>query len=237
LGGIGFGSASASVGVFVGYLNADQSIDALSARNKSDGVVAGVSAYAASDGFEVSATLAYDGSTADTTRSLPGAGTSSAHYGLRSVTADTALGYVMPLGGGWTAKPQIGFTGIWTKRDNASESGSTPYNLTVASRRNQTSFVDGLIEFSGNLGAFQPWLRVGVRHQLSDDNRDAKAAFTGATSSFTVAGVSRSATLGTAGAGANVVLGKGVSLAASYDGEFGSDSSGYRVHAGLRIAF
>jgi uncharacterized protein with beta-barrel porin domain len=237
LGGIGFGSKTASFGAFVGYLNASQSIDALGARNKADGIVTGVSGHLSMQGFQASATLAFDGSSVDTTRSVPGAGRTAAHYNLRSVVADVALGYSIPVGDDWAIKPGIGFTSIWTKRGAANETGTTPFNLAVARDSEQASFVDGAVELRRDAGTIQPWIRFGVRHQLSGAERDATAALVGATTSFTVVGVSRGTTMGTAGAGLSASIGKSVSLITSYEGEFGNDASGHKVNAGLRVAF
>lgn len=237
LGGIGFGSKSASLGAFIGYLNARQTIDALGARNKADGIVAGVSGHLSSGGFDGSATLAYDGSSANTTRSLPGAANASASYSMRSITADVSLGYRLPVVKDWSVKPQLGFTSIWTKRDAVNETGTSPFNLTVAAGREHTSFADGAVELRREAGALRPWIRFGLRHLLKADNRDATAVISGATSSFTIQGVSRESTFGTVGAGLTALVGKGISIFASYEGEFGNDATGHKVHTGMRIAF
>jgi hypothetical protein len=237
LGGIGFGSKSVSLGAFIGYLNSRQTIDALGARNKADGIALGISGHMSFGGFDGSATLAYDGSSADTTRSLPGTSNASTAYSLRSVTADVLIGYRIPIGKDWSAKPQLGFTSIWTKRGAATETGPSPFNLAVSAGREQASFVDGAVEFRREAGALRPWLRFGVRHQLNDDDRDATAVMSGASSSFTVQGVSRAQTLGTLGAGLAATVGKGVALYTSYEGEFGSDATGHRIRAGVRVAF
>jgi hypothetical protein len=237
LGGIGFGSNSASLGAFIGYLNARQTIDALGARNKADGIVAGVGGHLSSGGFDANATLAYDGSSANTSRSLPGTANASAGYSMRSITADISLGYCIPVGKDWSVKPQLGFTSIWTKRGAANETGASPFNLAVAAGREHASFADGAVELRRDAGALRPWIRFGVRHLLNADNRDATAVMSGATSSFTVRGGSRASTLGTVGGGLSALVGKGVALFASYEGEFGNDATGHKVHAGMRIVF
>jgi fibronectin-binding autotransporter adhesin len=237
LGGIGFGTKSASLGAFIGYLNGRQTIDALDARNKADGIIVGIGGHFSTGGFHASATLAYDGSSASTSRSVPGGAKASASYSMRSVTADVSMGYKMSAGENWTVKPELGFTSIWTKRGAANEAGTSPFNLAVAAGREQASFVDGTIELRREAGVLRPWLRFGVRHMLDGDDRTATALLAGATSSFTIQGVLRGQTFGTAGAGLTATVGKGVALFASYEGEFGNDATGHKVRAGLRVAF
>ncbi|MGO4862834.1 hypothetical protein ACTP2L_04475, partial [Campylobacter jejuni] len=69
LGGVGYGDRSWMIGAFAGYLNGRQQIGALGARTRADGVVAGIHGrYGADSGWGFSASLLYDGGTADTVR-------------------------------------------------------------------------------------------------------------------------------------------------------------------------
>jgi hypothetical protein len=92
LGGIGIGDATWSVGGFAGYLNDRQQIDALAARTKLDGFVAGIHGrYLTPGGFGVTASVLYDGGEAHTARVLPGATSANARYDLHSWVGDLSV--------------------------------------------------------------------------------------------------------------------------------------------------
>ena len=240
LGGIGFGSAQASLGGFVGYLNSHQRITVLAARTQSDGIVAGLMGHASAAGFDLSALLAYDGGKADTRRALPGQLTAASHYHLRGWVSDASIGYVLPLGAGWSLKPAAGLTYVATRRGDATEIGGGAFSLDVARRKSHATFVDGALTLQGGTtpqATVKPWITAGVRHQLNGQATLATAGFIGTGSSFSVPGVSRQATLATVGAGASIALTPRLELFGAYHGEFGSDGTGSNVNGGVRLRF
>jgi fibronectin-binding autotransporter adhesin len=110
LAGIGFGTQDASIGAYVGYIDARQQIAGLQARTNAGGMLAGVIAQGAAGGLQIAASLSYDGSKANTDRSLFGGSKVSSHYRLRSWTADLSLGHAFALDQDWTIAPEIGVT-------------------------------------------------------------------------------------------------------------------------------
>ncbi|AZI35363.1 autotransporter domain-containing protein [Caenibius tardaugens] len=239
LGGIGYGSESASVAAFIGYLDSDQKIAALGAKTKVDGMAAGITGHVASGGFEASALIAYDWGKGDTRRLVPGGAVASSDYRLRSFVLDAQVGYSFALSQGWSLQPAIGLTHVSTKRGSATESGNTAFALDVAGKRTNATFVDGGLKLqAGNdEGAtFKPWVQLGLRHQLSGDRPWVSAGFLGTSPAFTVAGVDRKDTVITAGAGFSAAVSDTVNLFASYQGEFGG-GTGSQANLGITIAF
>ena len=238
LAGIGFGSQTASLGAFVGYIDARQQIGALAARTEADGMMAGAVAQAALAGFHIAASLSYDGSKADTDRSLLSGSKLSSHYRLRSWTADISLGHAFGLGDGWSLEPEVGFTHISSRRGGASETGDAVWALDVEGRRTKASFLRGALELHGAAKApVNPWLSAGVLHQLNRTGSFATAAYADVPDGLTVAGVNRSGTLATVGAGVNLRVSSAANVFFSGNSEFGAKSSGQSLNAGLSIRF
>ena len=235
LGGIGVAHGAATLAAFGGYINASQSIADLSAQTKADGIVAGISATFGRGPLSAAVTLAYDGSDARTTRAVPGAATHGG-YALHGFIADASLRYAAPVGG-VVLRPEIGLTHVATMRAAVAETGSAAFALTVARRTESADFVDGALRLSATPGAFTPWVAVGVRHQFAGLDRFATAAFAGASSDFTVPGVTVRATVGSASAGFSWRLRAPLSLYGSYRGEFTGGDAGHTVSLGTRLAF
>ncbi|WP_327753689.1 autotransporter domain-containing protein [Sphingobium sp. SJ10-10] len=238
VGGIGFGSANASVAAFVGYIDSRQTIAGRGARTNSDGMVAGVSGHFMSRGFDGTVTVAYDWSEANTRRSVPGATARSGDYRLRSLVLDGTVGYSFPMGA-WAIRPEAGVTHISTRRGATRETGSTAFALTVDRAKTDATFIDGGIKLKGGMGEgamFHPWASLGVRHQLEGERFAARAGFVGNTERFTVLGAGRKQTMATAGAGASYDLSAGLSLYGAYQGEFGGGHS-HNVNVGVRFEF
>ncbi|SCW80466.1 Uncharacterized conserved protein, contains a C-terminal beta-barrel porin domain [Sphingobium faniae] len=237
LGGLGYGSEAASVSAFVGYMDSRQRIEALGARTDADGMFVGVTGQAIVGGFTLGGTIAYDWSDATTHRTAPGNVDVTADYNLNSIVFDASANYDLALGSGWMLSPAIGFTHVSTKRDRATETGSSAFALDVESRRTKASFVDGAVAIRGSDDAtVQPWAQLGLRHQLSGKAVAATASFIGASSGFTVLGAARKATVATAGAGIAAQVAPNLRIHAAYMGEFGG-GSGSNVSAGLRFEF
>jgi hypothetical protein len=239
LGGIGYGSEAGSIGAFVGYLDSRQRIAGLGARTKADGVIAGVSGHFATAGFDLNALVAYDWSDANTRRSVPGNVDVSSKYDLRSLILDASAGYSVPVSGGWAVRPELGITHVSTRRGAATETGSAAFAFAVDRDRTKATFVDGALSLRGGQAAgdiFQPWIQLGVRHQLEGEVSFASAGFLGTTARLTVLGAGRKETLATAGVGFSVEATHGLRLFASYQGEFGG-GNGNSLNAGIRFAF
>jgi uncharacterized protein YhjY with autotransporter beta-barrel domain len=241
LGGLGFGSAEASVGAFIGHIDSRQRISGLGARTESDGIIAGVAGHVAAGGFDLSALLAYDGTDAATRRALPGGATATGAYKLHSWVGDASVGYSFPIGASWSVRPEAGFTHISTRRGSASETGGGAFNLNVDRRKSHATFVDGALALQGGReegATFHPWLSAGVRHQLDGEASFATAALTGTTTRFTLPGAARGDTAATAGAGFSLdLVPQKMRFFASYLGEFGANGNSSNVNAGVRINF
>lgn len=238
LAGIGFGSQTASIGAFVGYIDARQQIAALQARTKADGMIAGAIAQAKLDGFTIAASVSHDASKADTNRTLLNGDRLSSHYRLRSWTADLSIGHAFDLPDGMMLQPEIGFTHISSRRGDALETGNVAWALDVDGRRTKANFLRGAVQLRSNTEAMvSPWLSAGVLHQLSGRSPMATASYVGVPSGFTINGAGRSDTLATVGAGVNVRLSPTGTLFLGANSEFGAQSSGQGATVGYRIRF
>ncbi|WP_037504991.1 autotransporter outer membrane beta-barrel domain-containing protein, partial [Sphingobium bisphenolivorans] len=180
----------------------------------------------------------YDGSKADTDRSLLSGSKLTSHYRLRSWTADLSLGHGFTLADDWTIEPEIGVTHISSRRGSASESGDAVWALDVEARRTRATFLRGALELHGSAEArISPWLSAGVLHQLSGRRTLATAAYAGVVDGLTVAGVVRSETLATVGAGASLRVSPTAALFFGVNSEFGAQSSGQSATVGYRLRF
>lgn len=240
LGGIGYGSAEMSVAAFVGYIDSEQKISGLGATNEADGIIAGATGNISSDGFHASATIVYDGSSVDTRRLVPGNNTIASNNNLKGWSFDLTAAYSIKASNNWTAEPKIGLTHVSTRRGLVNETSGSAFDLDVARRKYEGTFIDGVFTLRGGQkegSAFRPWISAGIRHQLNDSTTLANAAFTGATTQFTVQGLERRRTLATFGAGAAADIGKSTTFFIGYNGEFGSGGSGNQVTSGVRVKF
>jgi hypothetical protein len=240
IGGVGYGSNDASISVFAGSIDAKQDINTLGSTTKVDGIVTGVAGRFISNGFQASAMIAYDGSSASTARALFNGSAATSKYKLRGWTIDVDSSYKMSLSADWSAKAQIGLTHISSRRGNLSEAGGLPFDLDVLARKTQATFIDGELVFTGGQtpeATVSPWVSFGVRHQLSANAIQATGGFRGLQSTLTVVGSERSKTLPILGAGLDVTISKGAIFFADYHGEFGKGTEGQNVNAGVRIRF
>lgn len=242
LGGIGFGDRNWMVGGFGGYLNSRQQIDALGARTKSDGFVAGVHGrYAADGGFGFSASLLYDGGAARTERALPGAVRRAiGRYDLNSWVADVTVSYALEMGGEWALKPKLGVTYIRTTRDGVAEAGGSAFALGVARDRHVAGFVDGGVTFGRSVAsdaAFRPSITLGARGQIDGKRVDAIGRYAGGGFDLAVHGASRAALVGTASGTVAYRFGTGVDLFATAVAQTGADDHQEAIMAGVRIGF
>ncbi|HKX22812.1 MAG TPA: autotransporter domain-containing protein [Rhizorhapis sp.] len=237
-GGVGYGNKNVSVSAFIGRVDANQSINAIGARNEADGTFFGATAELAFAGFRLGGSVVRDHSSADTSRALFDGSEATSHYRLRGTTADIHAGYGFAIAGGWEVGPEIGVTHVSVKRGNASETGAGAFNLTVAQDRISYTFLTADFALQRNEGALQPWLSAGVRQRLDNDRAQATASLAGVSTSFTVSGVQRDRSFGNIGAGvAWRQESSNLTLFARGNSEFGSDNNAQRVDAGLRLQF
>lgn len=238
LGGFGYGTQDLNFGAFAGHIDTRQDIDAIGASNNADGIVAGVMAKARSGNFDLSLAIAYDGSRADTKRSITSTLDVRSHYRLRSWTADFVVGYRFAVGGGFSLKPQFGFTHVESKRGTLSEVGNTPFLLDVPGKILKADFINSDLFFSTGGGQhIRPWFSAGLRHQLSSRLDSAAGRFMSNRETLSVLGVSRDKTLTTVNGGVALDILNNLTLSLSGRTEFGAETSARSAMAGIRLIF
>ncbi|MHA6767562.1 autotransporter domain-containing protein [Sphingobium herbicidovorans] len=237
-GGIGYGTENVSVSAFIGRVDANQSVNAIGARNEADGTFFGATAELAFAGFRLGGSVVRDHSSADTSRVLFDGSEAASHYRLRGTTADIHAGYGFPIAGGWEVGPEIGVTHVSVKRGEATETGAGAFNLTVAKDRISYTFLTADFALQRKEGALRPWLSAGLRQRLDNDRAQATASLAGVSTSFTVPGVQRDRSFGNIGAGvAWRRESSNLTLFARGNSEFGSDNNAQSIDAGLRLRF
>ena len=235
-GGLGYAAGGSSLAGFIGYADGTQSTAALGST-RAKGVIAGAAGRYASGNAHVSASVIYDGSSADTRRTVPSA-TALGHYQLHGWTIDGSAGYDFAVGGSWRLSPSVGVTHISAKRGSVAETGSTAFDFDVLNRTAQATFVDAALTASGDKAAkVRPWLTAGVRHQLDGETTSASAGFSGTGLFFSVPGAARARTVGLLGVGLSADAADKVTIFAGYNGEFSDDAPGHQLSVGLRARF
>jgi fibronectin-binding autotransporter adhesin len=240
LGGIGIGGENGAIAAFVGYSDSQQSIGAIGTKTEADGMLFGLTGGFTAGGFGASASLSFDNNKADTARTLPGNAATGDRYSLKSLSLDASLGYAIAMGDNWAVMPEIGVTHISTKRGAVSETGSAAFDLAVLHRTAKATFVDAGLTLTGGRKAEAkavPWLSLGLRHHAGGDAIAAVGGFKSAAATYVIPGAERRDTLLTLGAGIEAKVSKGLSLNASYRGEYGKGNAGSNVSAGLKLAF
>ena len=239
LGGLGFGSETFSVGVFVGHIDARQHIPTLGASTKSDGTIAGVLGRAIFGNIELAASASWDGSHADTKRSVINSMSASSRYRLRGWTIDGTAGYRFALGDLLSIQPEIGFTHIASRLGRAVENGAGALDLDVDTNGINADFLSGDVELAVTESRrVRPSISMGIRHQVGGRASFASGAFIGSGSSaLSISGAKRDATLATVSGGLTVDVSRGLVFFANGHTEFGADGSGESANAGLRFSF
>lgn len=236
IGGIGFGSANASVGMFTGYVESRQRIAALDAETQTDGVVAGLAGHLQSGGFDLNAMVAYSWSNAQTDRALPGGDTGSSGYDLDNLVLDAGATYAVDLGG-FTLRPGVGVTHVSARRGGTSESGSAAFGLAVDGDRHNATFVDASIMVSAPSDAkVRPWAQVGLREQVAGERVAASASLLGSAARLIAPGAPRESSVVTASAGLEASVAKNVMMTVNYNGDFGG-GTGTTASVGIRARF
>jgi hypothetical protein len=241
LGGLGFGDRDWSVGAFAGYLNGRQQIEALGARTRADGAVAGVQGrYTAPQGWGFAASLLYDGGKARTDRALPGGRGAGGRYDLHSWVSDLSAHYAADIAGGWTLQPRLGVTYVRTTRDGVAEGGTNPFALRVARDRHVAGFADAGLSFArseASDAALRPFVSLGARYQIEGRRVDALAGYAGGALGLTGVGASRARLVGTAAGGIGYRLASGLDLFTTASAQTGRDDHQETITTGVRLRF
>lgn len=222
--GVGYGVQQAWAGVFVGYLDGRQRVRDLDARTSADSFVVGAQGQVRLGSLQLTAMAAHDAADADTRRVAPAGASASSAYELKSWVADVNLAYSAKLNADWVVQPRIGASYVRTSRDAVTEQGGGAFALTVQARKESTWFVDGQVELIGGQDAgarLHPFASLGLRSMVSGGEGSASATLAGLATPITVTGLRRGDTLVTGGAGLAYDLRKGLTVSASYAGEFG----------------
>jgi hypothetical protein len=239
LAGVGYGVESAWAGVFVGYLNGRQRISDLDARTGTDSFVIGAQGQVRIGGFQLGAMAAHDGADADTRRAAPGGTTANGDYKLKSWIADVNLSYRARLNGDWAVQPRLGASYVGATRDGLVERGGGAFALSVQGDKSSAWFVDGQVEVLGGQTAgarLHPYASLGFRSTAGGGDTTASAGLTGFPTPIGAVGLDRSGTLATVGAGAGYDVTPGMTLSATYAGEFG-DGGRQALLVGLNWKF
>lgn len=241
LGGLGFGDRDWSVGAFAGYLNGRQQIEALGARTRADGAVAGVQGrYTAPQGWGFAASLLYDGGKARTDRALPGGRGAGGRYDLHSWVSDLSAHYAADIADGWTLQPRLGVTYVRTMRDGVTEGGTNPFALRVARDRHVAGFADAGLSFArseASDAALRPFVSLGARYQIEGRRVDALAGYAGGALGLTGVGASRARLVGTAAGGIGYRLASGLDLFTTASAQTGRDDHQETITTGVRLRF
>jgi hypothetical protein len=239
LGGIGFAASNWAVGGFAGYLKEDQTIAALGARTKTDGVLAGAHVRYANGSVSVSASAFYDGAKAETRRALPVAGSADADYHLRGLGFDAKIAVRTEAVSGLAVTPQIGTTWIRTRRAGVVEGGGSPFALTVQSDRQWAGFADASLKFErpDAQASLRPWITLGGRYQLQGRAPVAVAGFGGGGAGLIAYGAPRARLTGTVDAGLDATVAPGVDVFVNGTSEFSVHGSRSGFNGGVKISF
>lgn len=241
LGGLGVGNAAWSVGAFAGYLNDHQRIDTLDARTRTDGFVAGVHGrYMADNGFGFTASVLYNGGNVRTERALPGATSAIGRYDLNSWVSDLSVNYGLDVDDDWMVRPRAGITYIRTTREGLTETGGSPFALTVARDRHVAGFADtGLFIGRSETSevAFRPFVSLGARYQIEGQRTDAVAGYADAGLGLVALGAQRAPLVGTVAAGVGYRLSGGLELFSTAAAQTGRDDHQETITTGVRLRF
>ncbi len=229
------------MGAFAGYLNGRQQIDALGARTRADGAVAGVQGrYTAPRGWGFGASLLYDGGEARTDRALPGTAGATARYDLHSWVSDLSAHYAIDVASGWTLQPRLGVTYVRTTRAGVAEGGNSPFALRVARDRHVAGFADAGVSFGrsdASDAAFRPFVSLGARYQIEGRQAVALAGYAGGGLGLAGVGAARAALVGTAAGGVAYRLANGLDLFTTASAQTGRDDHQETITTGVRLRF
>ncbi|MGB7408172.1 MAG: autotransporter domain-containing protein, partial [Pontixanthobacter sp.] len=238
LGGIGFGTSSASVSAFGGIVQNDQNLSDLDARSDGDGVIVGLHGRYNLGKLALKATVAYDERTMRTRRTLVD-GRAMGTYDLQGWTVDASVGYAMSLSSDWSVEPNIGATFIRSDRDLIDETGTSEFVASVEENRTEAFFIDGGIRLEGDISdeaQFKPHATLGVRYRADGFENSAISGFAGGPVTLVGNGVSRDPFIVLAGIGGDFELSEQLHLFISTTAEAGSSNRRIDGSVGLNFA-
>lgn len=239
LSGVGYGARSVWVGAFVGYLDGHQHIGDLDARTSTNSFLVGAMGQARLGTLELGFTAVHDGADADTRRVAPGGPLATSDYKIKSWVADVNLAYRFKLNADWAVRPRLGASYIRTTRDGLAEQGGGAFALAVDADKSGDWFVDGQVEVLAGQAAgarLHPYASVGFRTRTGGDPALASGALNGMSDPLTATGLDRDGALASVGAGLGYDLSHGLTVSATYSGEFG-DGGRQGALLGLRWTF
>jgi hypothetical protein len=111
--------------------------------------------------------------------------------------------------------------------------------LNVEGGKTSGGFIDGQVEFLGGQSAghrLRPYVSAGFRTRISGGGAAAVADWTALGTSIRAEGLNRDGTLALVGAGLDYDLSRGLTVSATYSGEYG-DGGRQAALVGLRWAF
>ena len=237
--GVGYGAKAGWVGAFVGYLDGSQRIVDLDVRTNAKSYIFGIQAQVNLQAFDLGLTIAHDQADAQTRRTLAGGATAEGDYKIKSWIGDIHLTYTAALGDNWKVRPRLAASYLRTAREGVSEQGSNPFVLDVEGSKTNSGFIDGQVEFLGGQSAgrkLHPYVSAGFRTAISGEDAYAVADWTALGTSIRAKGLDRDGTLALVGAGLGYDLSHGLTVSATYSGEYG-DGGRQAALVGLRWAF
>ncbi|WP_235515033.1 autotransporter outer membrane beta-barrel domain-containing protein [Sphingomonas sp. Leaf25] len=242
LGGIGYGDANASFGVFAGWLDTRQFINTLATQTRADGLVAGATArYQSAGGFGFAGSLVYNDARARTDRLVPGRiGAATSRYDLTSWSADASVFYAAPIGDSWALTPRVGGTFVRTTREGVGETGGSPFALTVARDQHRAGFIDAGLGFGRSElsdAAFRPFVTLGGRYQVQGTRTEALGGYANGGLGLLALGAGRAPMVGTASGGVTYRYTPNFELYGVASAQTGRDDHQESVIAGARLRF
>ena len=237
-GGLGYGSASASAGLFVGYLATSLDGAALASKSEADGYAIGLTGHVDRGALSTRVSVAYFDADQDLQRVAP-FGSAGGSFGLDGWIADASVGYNLLVGERFEIVPSVGITAIRATRDAVTESGSSAFVLNVAKDKQTTAFVDFGVAFgpqASSSATIRPFAEIGTRHIMNGRDPVALGAFGGGPTTLIGVSAMRDPWVGRASAGLAAELSDSLSLDAGLSGEFGKSESAVLGHIGIRLS-
>lgn len=160
-----------------------------------------------------------------------------------SVSAGAEIGYAFDLGNDAKLSPFAGLLYTHTKMDGSTETGASPFNLTLddqtANTANSRIGVRWAQTFrSGGGTEWTPQLALGWRHAFGDQNPSTTASLAGIPgSAFTVTGANAARDAAIVGAGVTLKLSEGIDGTVEYNGDFSSNYTDSTASLRLRLKF
>ncbi|MCW2382176.1 MULTISPECIES: autotransporter domain-containing protein [unclassified Sphingobium] len=236
LAGIGINLRQGWAGVFAGYLTGHQRIAGLAANTESNGFIAGLQGRWQAGALKIGAIAAYSGGHARTERTPLGTAL-SARYTLRNWVGDVRTSYAVPLGNAWSLSPSIGFSGVRTLRGSLSETGSSPFALSVLKAERTLLLLNADVMLEGGRAEsdkIHPFAAIGIQRRLKGRNSAATARYEGVEASYSIPGLERQEMMATTRVGLSYDVSRRLSAFATYAGEMG-DETRHNGSVGIRL--